>query len=972
MTAEQLVAHLLILPGGAECRAWLESHREVIDLAFIEALKVHAEEYRLRDTPRALEIAGLAQEAASLAEDPDPRLAALASWTMGNVLMYAADFRGCAEAYRAAEPAYAARGDHLSVARLQTNRVFALTNLGRQQEALELAEKGRRGLLAAGQENSRFMAVLDMNVGVACRQAGRFEEALAAYEHGRDLFETLGDPVQMARMDINRAKVLEKLDRFREAGSLLEHARAVLSDHNVALDVARADLNLAHLAFRRGRYREALSVYIRAREGFAALDNETEVASVDFYRAQVYLALNLFAEAYELAGHGRQVFAELEMTRYAIQATAIQAAAARGQGDLAPALVLFTEARSGLQERGEGIEVAFLDLQLAALLGQDGQHQAALDTARSAAETLGHHGISVRHAQSQLLQADCLFDLGRRDEAALLYDDALAVAEGEGLPALAYRARYGQGRVAEAGGDDETAARRYEAAIASIEAIHHDLGVDEFQASFLDDKLEMYEAAVRLALRRGEVETAFGYVERAKAGALLDLLARGVELCAEHDELLERVQALREEWHWHFSRLEGHGLDDQDETTRSGEPGLWSAVRDVEQRLSEAWRQLRLQRWEGAAARHPALSLAGKPQLGLAEVQARLPEDVALLEYWAMDQQLVVFVLRRRQAQVVYLDTTASEVEDLIGTWRFDLDSYRLVLPELSPGEAAALEADGQIPLQKLYQVLVDPLSACLAGCQQLIVVPHQVLHYLPLVALHDGQRYLVERFQISTLPTASLLPDRRLKPQGDESPSIPLVLAYSGEGRLAHVLDEAQQVGMVLDRARVFVENDATEGRLREYAATCGLLHLATHGAFRSDNPLFSWLRLADARLTVHDVYGLNLSRVALVTLSACETGLGDLRGGDLLGLSQSFLAAGAQSLLLSLWAVDDASTSELMVAFYRRLAEGQAGSKALQQAQGEMQKRYLHPFHWAGFVLLGKSGKLISEKPKAGRMSL
>jgi tetratricopeptide (TPR) repeat protein len=974
VTVEQWVADLLALPGGAERQAWLESHREAIDLACIEALKAQAEACRLQDTPRALEIAGLAQEAASLAEDPDPRLAALASWARGNVLMYTADFRGCAEAYRAAEPAYAACGDELSVARLQTNRVFALTNLGRQQEALDLAEKARRGLLAAGQENSRFMAVLDMNVGVACRQAGRFEEALAAYEHGRHLFETLGDPVQMARTDINRAKVLEKLDRFREAGPLLEHARAVLSGHDVALDVARADLNLAHLAFRRGRYREALALYVRAREGFAALDNELETASVDFYRAQVYLALNLFPEAGDLAERGRQAFEAGGMARYAIQATALQAAAARGQGNRARALDLFDQARAALWQRGETVEVAVLDLQRAALLHQDGRHQEALATARSAAETLASLGIAVRHAQAQVLQADCLLALGQVVEAAPLYAAALALAEAERLPALAYRARYGAGRLAEARGDRQAAAHSYETAIGCLEAIHRDLGLDEFQASFLDDKLEVYEAAVRLALQQGDVEVAFGYVERSRAGALLNLLAPGIEPSGEEGgELLGQIQRLREEWHWHFSQLEGHAQDEEGEPTRAGEPSLWAAVRDVEHRLGEAWQRLRLQLPEDVdSGLHRTLLLAGRQPVSLAEVQVCLPEDTALVEYYAVDHKMVAFVLRRRLAQAVDLGITSNGVEDLIGTWRFDLDSYRLLLPELSGPEAAGLEADGQISLQQLYQALVAPLASLLAGCRRLIVVPHQALHYLPLAALHDGQGYLVERFAISTLPAAALWHDLISKnTTGDAGPAYPLILAHSGGGRLPHVLDEARQVAAALHGARVFLEEEATEARLREHVGGCGLLHLATHGLFRSDNPLFSWLRLADARLTVHDVYGLDLSRAALVTLSACETGLGDLRGGEVLGLSQAFLAAGARSLLLSLWAVDDVSTSELMAAFYRRLAAGQAADQALQLAQQEMYRRAPHPFHWAGFVSIGNSHKFVSEKPAVVRMS-
>jgi tetratricopeptide (TPR) repeat protein len=966
---EQLAAELLSIANVAERRELLEARRPQVTLTLIEALKVEAEQCRLRDPRRAEEIAEVALEAASFS--PDPLALALARWAWGNVAMFTGDFQASVEAYQDAEVAYTERADHLSVARLQTNRVFALTNLGQHREALVLAETARQGLVTTGHQDTIYMAVLEMNVGVACRQAGCYDDALTAYERGRAIFEKLGNAVQIARMDVNRSKVLEKLDRFQEATSLLQAARTALLAQDVALDVARADLNLAHLAFRRGHYREALEIYSQARDGFTSLENEMEVAAIDFYRSQVYLALNLFPEALDLADRARHVFIQREMTRYAIQATARQAAAARGLGDVAGALALFDQARSGLEERGETIEVAFLNLQRASLLRQAGQPQAALDIARSAAETLESHGLTVRLAQAHLTMADCLFDLDRAKEAAPLYTTTLDVAEKEELAALAYRGQYGLGQVAEASDDDGIAAQRYEAAITHVEAMHRNLRVDEFQASFMDDKLAIYEAAVRLALRRGDIAAAFDYVERAKAGALLDLLSRelalppvpsAAERVEQGGELLEQLRALREQWHWHASQLEGHTSSADDDPFRSGESALWTTVRSIEHELSEVWRRLRLEE-------HSHTTLVGGRRLPLSQVQAHLPDDTLLLEYYAVGNEMLVFLVSHRDIEVIGLEATADEVEMLIATWRFDMDSLRLMLPNVSLDEMAVLESDSLFYLRELYQALIAPLREQSIPYDRLVIVPHGPLHYLPFVALHDGQNYLVERFLISYLPGASLLQDRTLqssKPTlSADLPSLsrPLILAHSDGGRLSHTVDEAQQVADALRGAKVFIEDQATEERLLEYGPTCGLLHLATHGAFRPDNPFFSWLRLADTHLTVRDIHDLRLPHTSLVTLSACETGLGGLRGGDVLGLNQGFLAAGARSLLLSLWAVDDVSTAQLMSAFYQRLAVGWAKVAALWEAQREMRELYSHPFYWAGFVLVGEDGNLTPE---------
>ena len=109
--------------------------------------------------------------------------------------------------------------------------------------------------------------------------------------------------------------------------------------------------------------------------------------------------------------------------------------------------------------------------------------------------------------------------------------------------------------------------------------------------------------------------------------------------------------------------------------------------------------------------------------------------------------------------------------------------------------------------------------------------------------------------------------------------------------------------------------------------ARQADILHLATHGRFRPDNPLFSALRLADGWLTVRDACELDLHGCGLVALSACETGVSQVAPGDeLLGMTRGFFASGAASLLVSLWPVDDAATVDLMVEFYRRLADGAA----------------------------------------------
>jgi CHAT domain-containing protein len=149
----------------------------------------------------------------------------------------------------------------------------------------------------------------------------------------------------------------------------------------------------------------------------------------------------------------------------------------------------------------------------------------------------------------------------------------------------------------------------------------------------------------------------------------------------------------------------------------------------------------------------------------------------------------------------------------------------------------------------------------------------------------------------------------------------------------------------------------EANLSTLTSQAPNANVIHLACHGQFRPDNPLFSALRLSDSWLTVRDTYKLDLQQCGLVVLSACETGVGALApGDDLVGLARGFISAGAPSLIVSLWMVDDEVTAQLMRTFYKRLLAGESPATALRFAQLRLSEKYPHPFFWSPFVLVGR----------------
>jgi CHAT domain-containing protein len=151
-------------------------------------------------------------------------------------------------------------------------------------------------------------------------------------------------------------------------------------------------------------------------------------------------------------------------------------------------------------------------------------------------------------------------------------------------------------------------------------------------------------------------------------------------------------------------------------------------------------------------------------------------------------------------------------------------------------------------------------------------------------------------------------------------------------------------------------VGDHATSSLLREIGPRSGLLHLATHGIYRQDNPMFSGIRLGDGYLNLYDLYQMRLD-ARLVALSGCATGMNFVAAGDeLLGLQRGLFCAGATTLLLSLWDVHDQSTAHLMQHFYREYIRTGDMPGALQHAMQEVRRQAPHPYFWAPFVLVGK----------------
>jgi CHAT domain-containing protein len=263
-----------------------------------------------------------------------------------------------------------------------------------------------------------------------------------------------------------------------------------------------------------------------------------------------------------------------------------------------------------------------------------------------------------------------------------------------------------------------------------------------------------------------------------------------------------------------------------------------------------------------------------------------------------------------------------------------------------------AMQLSTEAHLKNLYQELVAPVRHLL-DVRHLVFVPHGLLHYLPFHALHDGESYLIDRFEISYAPSASVYTVCQEKMANQDG--IALLLGVP-DAQAPLIRAEVDALSSIIPNAKLFMSGDATEAVLRAHGPGSRVVHIATHGYFRQDNPMFSSIRLGDTHLSLCDLAQLRIP-AELIVLSGCATGLNVITPGDeLLGLVRGLLQAGARSLLLTLWDVHDESTKDFMIGFYRRCQQGLSKTKSIQATMLELRERHPHPYNWAPFCLIGK----------------
>jgi CHAT domain-containing protein/Tfp pilus assembly protein PilF len=887
----------------------------------------------------------------------DHRTLGTATGILASVSKDAGDLLRAATLYQEAASIRQRTGDWRGLAADHNNLGLISRALGDHDEARHAFE---RALDLNRREGHRRPSALNLtNLGDIASLRGEYARADSLYGEALAINRADGDIAETGFVLHDLGLLATRRGQYTRALELLAEALSTHEQSGALLDAVAVRHDLAAVHAATGNFQAALHTLDQARRDADALSDATELqASLALRRADLAVQLGAFAEADAAFALAESLYAAISDDAGAAEAQHGRALLLHLRGDHAGALRLLELAARTHAITGDRRATALGQLLIGQVRGESGDTASARQTLTAARETLRSVGDVVGEA----VALDALGQLAARSGATLaaeqFYHEGLERIRGAAAVDVASQLHAHLAEALRSRGALETAAHHLQVAVAALEEAAAGLRLEERRVGYLSDKWKVYASLSLIEQERGRPPEAFAASELLRARQLRDLLARG-RVTVQRDDS-GREQDLRRRITELLAAIEAAdpSAHTQREALLTGQPP--NATLEALARAQAEYGELLLHLRES----DPAYGQMVTGEIvSWKSVAARLQPDQVLLKYLVADSGSTVFVVTNDTIHALELDVDRAALASLVEFARRTMER---------PGSSPATPL-WRPPLRRLYQQLIQPVEqrGLLEGKARLVIVPHGELHFVHFGALLGGQTgnsFLVERFEFSYAPSATVWV--RLAQRKSARPTGGVIALAPRTTSLPASREEVLAIRRTYrDKATVLMGATATKGALLARARDHAILHVASYGILNKHNPLFSFVELAaaegdDGRLEVHEVYGLELAG-QLVVLSACQTALGSGTIGDVppgddwVGLVQAFLYAGADGVLASLWPVEDRATAQLMQHFYRSLGAGRSEATALAEAQRAMlrDRATVHPFYWAGFVLTGGS---------------
>ncbi|MBI5428526.1 MAG: CHAT domain-containing protein [Nitrospinae bacterium] len=784
----------------------------------------------------------------------------------------------------------------------------------------------------------------DLNRGRELRRIGRiyylrlsaYGEARKYFAQANELFKKLDRADQAVETGLELGLVAEKEGNFAEALKFYREGQSLAESKNLKLELSKALLYQANSHWYQGDYQNAFKFQKQALEIAEDIGDKRQQTFVYNTLGLIYWTLNDSKRALTHLNHGLSLAGE-------IHSPLDMATAYNNIGLVYRKDKQYPESVEYFQKALE------MDVQLKSKWGQGYTHRnlgmsfmrmGRLDEAeghiKQAVALSSEIGNKTNLVKSMLEMGNLAIERKDCEKAAAAFRETGKMAEGLRIQEVVWRAYRGEGFCLARLKRPEEALDAYKKAAEAVDRMRAAIKVEEFQNGFLADKQDVYKELVLLLLDQGKVEESFNFAERAKSRSFIDLLGNqkiGLKNDASqktYEKLLQQKQAIRA-----LEESLGKASGD-DESVKKMREQLVAERNRYQDLLVEV------------KSENPEVSaFVTVDALTLRELYGLLGDDLALVEYLTTENELVAWIVVNGKIDVVRAPVKEADLNALI-------KDYRMRIQRLAPAEDQSA---------RLYEWVVKPAEKYFKDKRVLGIVPHGQLHYVSFASLRDAEGYLIEKKPIFYTPSASVLKftfKRKFEKTGKIKALAlgnPDLKNFNYDLPLAEL--EANSIRWDFPEIDVLTRDKATESWVHKHIGEYQVIHIASHGEFDPVNPLFSSLKLTpdleqDGSFQASEVFSLNIN-ADLVTLSACQTGLGEIVGGDeLVGLNRAFIYAGTHAIISSLWRVSDISTAVLIKHFYRNYIQ-EDKAESLRKAQLLVKRLYPHPGYWAGFNLTG-----------------